>query len=252
MLVCVECGSPVSSLFKEICKSDVRLTTCGECHRIADKYIEWDIQLLIIDLILQRPQVYRHILYNRFRAYNLTRQVFKFLIVSLAFDSFDRWYLNSGPTTWPSAEKVMESPAGVFTQWLLPHDNQWSILLMSLGESLVYMSSIYWLVRFYVHKLWGQGPYDTRTLVSAIVLSCFSKLGVLLLMLFEANLAHRFAIAIITLLSNIVAVRVFLGHQIPTPSPIPTLIVLAAQFSRLAFAAAIHHIIDDRIQYSFI
>ncbi len=252
MLVCVECGSPVSSLYKEVRKGDLRLTTCAECHRIADKYIEWDVQLLIIDLILQRPQVYRHILFNRFKAYNMTRQVFKFLIVTLAFDSFDRWYLNAGPTSWPSAEKVMQSPVGVFTQWLLPHENQWTILLTSVGESIVYMITIYLVVRLYVHKVWGRESYDTRTLLSAIALSCFSKLGVLLYMVFEARITHRFAIAVITLLSNIVAVRVFLGRQIPIQSAVPTAIVLMAQFSRLLFAYGVHKLYDTDIEFSFI
>jgi hypothetical protein len=252
MLVCVECGSKVDSLYKEIRKGDIRLTICGHCHRIADKYIEWDIPLLIVDLILQRPPVYRHILFNRFRAYRLTRGIFKLLVVTLSFDSFDRWYLHSGPTSWPSPEKVMESPVGAFTQWLLPHENQWTILITSLCESIVYLLSIFVFVRVYVHNVWGEEPYDTKTLISAIVLSCFSKLGVLMYMVFEATLAHRFAIAVITLLSNIVAVRVFLGKLIPNPSPVPTGIILCAQFFRLIFAFMVHRYSGAHFQFSFI
>ncbi|KAG8531657.1 uncharacterized protein KY384_003288 [Bacidia gigantensis] len=46
--------------------SDVRLTQCPQCKRFADKYVEHDYVVLFIDLVLIKPQVYRHILFNRF------------------------------------------------------------------------------------------------------------------------------------------------------------------------------------------
>ena len=35
------------------------------CQRFADRYVEYELVLLVIDLILLRPQVYRHLLFNR-------------------------------------------------------------------------------------------------------------------------------------------------------------------------------------------
>ncbi|KAL9019701.1 MAG: hypothetical protein Q9185_003039 [Variospora sp. 1 TL-2023] len=44
---------------------DVRLTQCPRCKRFADKYVEHDYVVLFIDLVLVKPQVYRHLLFNR-------------------------------------------------------------------------------------------------------------------------------------------------------------------------------------------
>jgi hypothetical protein len=94
--VCVECGHAVVDIYKEFSKGSVRLTRCDHCHKIAvccllvklclrrpqsldtddcqfihvangsqDKYVEYEMMLIIIDLILHKPQVYRHILFNR-------------------------------------------------------------------------------------------------------------------------------------------------------------------------------------------
>ncbi|XP_023718309.1 protein ARV1 isoform X2 [Cryptotermes secundus] len=36
----------------------------GKCHKIADKYIEYDPVIVMIDLVLLNEQAYRHVLYN--------------------------------------------------------------------------------------------------------------------------------------------------------------------------------------------
>ena len=73
---CVECSHPVASLYTVYSKDNVRLTQCvrasaafadvqDKCKKFADKYIEHDFVVLFIDIILIKPQVYRHLLYNR-------------------------------------------------------------------------------------------------------------------------------------------------------------------------------------------
>ena len=74
---CVECSHPVASLYTVYSKDNVRLTQCvtpnflakadlqDQCKKFADKYIEHDFVVLFIDIILIKPQVYRHLLYNR-------------------------------------------------------------------------------------------------------------------------------------------------------------------------------------------
>jgi hypothetical protein len=36
----------------------------SECHHVADKYIEYDPVIVMIDLVLLNEQAYRHVLYN--------------------------------------------------------------------------------------------------------------------------------------------------------------------------------------------
>jgi hypothetical protein len=233
MYVCVQCGHSVPYLYREFSAQNLRLAACAKCHQIADKYIEWETQMVLIDLILNKPEAYRHILFNRGQAHKMTREIIKFLLVIFAFDSFDRWYLNSGQVPLPnSAASVVASPVGVFTQWLLPHDHQWSILMTSVGETAIYIGSIFVLTRVHLHANWGKYNYTSRSLLSAIVLSCFSKLGVLLWMVWDAQSHHRVGIELFTLLSNLVAVTVFIGNQ-PVPSTrvtFPAVLIVSVAF----------------------
>ena len=139
----------------------------------------------------------------------MVREVFKFLTVIFAFDSFDRWYLNSGPGPMPSTATIVASPVGVFTQWLLPHEHQWLILFTAVGETSVYIFVIFVCTRIYLWSQWGSHRYNGKSLISAVVLSCFSKMGVLLWMVWDAQSHHRVGIELFTLLSNAVAMSVF-------------------------------------------
>lgn len=72
MPICIECRYPVHQLYTTYSKADdrslgkgVRLTQCPRCKRFADKYVEHDFVVLFIDLVLIKPQVYRHLLFNR-------------------------------------------------------------------------------------------------------------------------------------------------------------------------------------------
>ena len=191
--------------------------------------------MVLLDLILNRPQAYRHILANRSQAHNMWRQVLKFLTVIFAFDAFDRWYLN-GINQLPSdTAAVVASPVGIFTQWLLPHNYQWILLATSFMETILYIGIIFLGARIYVKSVWGKYNYNAVSLLSAIVLSHFSKLGVLLWMVWDAQSHHRLGIELFTFLSNVVAVTVFIspGEQANFPA---TLIVMVAYACRKLFA----------------
>lgn len=63
-MICIECGNPVQTLYTSYSPSNIRLTACPQCNKFADKYIEYDNVLIFIDLLLLRPQAYRHMVYN--------------------------------------------------------------------------------------------------------------------------------------------------------------------------------------------
>ncbi|KAL7068161.1 hypothetical protein ACR3K2_13320 [Cryptosporidium serpentis] len=65
MASCIECGSYVAELYKEYSSQNIRLSVCGMCGQIADKYIEFNRLNIIIALMLHKPQAYRHVLFNR-------------------------------------------------------------------------------------------------------------------------------------------------------------------------------------------
>jgi hypothetical protein len=72
MPICIHCRLPLSTLYTTYSRADdsslgkgVRLTQCPRCKRFADKYVEHDFVVLFIDLVLIKPEVYRHLLFNR-------------------------------------------------------------------------------------------------------------------------------------------------------------------------------------------
>ena len=65
MLLCVECSSPVPHLWREVSPGNIRLTGCSQCGAVAaDPYVEYETILILLDLVGQRSQAYRHLLYN--------------------------------------------------------------------------------------------------------------------------------------------------------------------------------------------
>ena len=70
--VCVECGEPVDALFVQYSQNNIRLNRCFKCNSIADKYIEFELILVFIDVILHRKQSFRHLLFNRLRICTMT------------------------------------------------------------------------------------------------------------------------------------------------------------------------------------
>uniref|UniRef100_A0A3B0NEA0 Protein ARV n=1 Tax=Theileria annulata TaxID=5874 RepID=A0A3B0NEA0_THEAN len=64
MIKCVNCGIEVITLYHIYNETNYCLSTCENCGQICDKYVEWEIPLIIIDLFLFKTQVYRHLIYN--------------------------------------------------------------------------------------------------------------------------------------------------------------------------------------------
>ncbi|XP_058778047.1 protein ARV 1-like [Vicia villosa] len=60
---CIQCGFPIKTLYLQYSPGNIRLMKCN-CKVVADEYIECEITIIIIDLILHKPKAYRHLLYN--------------------------------------------------------------------------------------------------------------------------------------------------------------------------------------------
>lgn len=85
MPVCIHCATPIESLYMRYGKDHIVLSPCtssicsspqtstastssASSHSpvvLADEYLEHDLPIVIIDLILAKPQAYRHLLFNR-------------------------------------------------------------------------------------------------------------------------------------------------------------------------------------------
>ncbi|KAI0833409.1 Arv1-domain-containing protein [Trametes gibbosa] len=66
MPICTSCAQPTPYLYTVYDSAyNFRLEQCTACHAFADPYVEHDALTLLLDLILLKRDVYRHLLYNR-------------------------------------------------------------------------------------------------------------------------------------------------------------------------------------------
>lgn len=66
MPICTTCTAPVNYLYTVYeSKNNLRLEECPKCSSFVDPYVEYDTLNLLLDLILLKRGVYRHLLFNR-------------------------------------------------------------------------------------------------------------------------------------------------------------------------------------------
>lgn len=84
--ICINCGNKVESLYRKYSPTVLKLTNCEKCHRVADKYVEYDAIIIIIDLILLQQRAYRHILFN-----SNYKNLWKLSVIVLLIDTYIDW-----------------------------------------------------------------------------------------------------------------------------------------------------------------
>ena len=128
MTVCVECGLDVKTVVRELGPKNIRLVRCGACGRIADKYVEYDTLLILLDMLLHRTSVYRHLLCNRAQSREATRATSHLLASGVALllcDAYLRW-----PASRHSA-KGLPVPAAINSTAPLPDGVPTTLSIMS-------------------------------------------------------------------------------------------------------------------------
>jgi hypothetical protein len=94
-MICVECDELVPSLHTSYQNGHIKLTDCQKCGRVADKYVEYDNVLLFIDILLMKPQAYKHLVYNLISASGdttvLQRRTQRIRFISILFEIYLIW-----------------------------------------------------------------------------------------------------------------------------------------------------------------
>lgn len=104
--LCIHCKHPcceLHSFFKD--SGCLRIQHCENCNHPVDKYIEYDVTLRLLDLMLLNKLVWRHTLYNQ----DLGFLHWKLAAVCLFCDGYVKWVKTSHNTSFLSKEQ-----SGVF------------------------------------------------------------------------------------------------------------------------------------------
>jgi hypothetical protein len=115
LCVCVECGARTSDQLylgygdavaaaaaasgDVQSKASIRLTRCRTCDALLDRYLEYDPVLVVVDLILHKSEVYRHLLFNStsfspWARRSLRANVAIFFFLMVLFDAHTKWRID--------------------------------------------------------------------------------------------------------------------------------------------------------------
>lgn len=86
------------------------MTVCPKCGKFADRYIEFDNVILFLDLLLLRPQAYRHVAFNivedslfkervNIGFFSRYRKLIRFIVLSVLFEVYLKWAYEEKSTT---------------------------------------------------------------------------------------------------------------------------------------------------------
>ena len=90
--VCVECGKPAQALYKVFSENNIRLSLCQACGCVADKYVEYEMALIVIDLVLLKRQAYRHLMYNS-GMHASSARIMQLIACSVLLDASFKWVM---------------------------------------------------------------------------------------------------------------------------------------------------------------
>ncbi|ODV97937.1 hypothetical protein PACTADRAFT_427 [Pachysolen tannophilus NRRL Y-2460] len=152
-MICIECSKATNSLYHKYSSTNLRLTRCSNCNKISDKYVEYDKVLLFIDLILLKPQAYKHLVYNTnlINTTVIAKQNYKAIIRILILINLFEVYLN-----WAYEEiNFSESNNAI----ILNNDNvilQYLFFIVKVGLN----NAIYHAIIQFIFKFFGICRYD--------------------------------------------------------------------------------------------
>ncbi|KFK42492.1 hypothetical protein AALP_AA1G000400 [Arabis alpina] len=184
---CVGCGFRVKSLFIQYSPGNIRLMKCGNCKEVADEYIECERMIIFIDLILHRPKVYRHVLFNAINqeTLNIQNLLWKLVFAYLLLDSYRSLLLRRT-------------------------DEDSSSVLLSVKVLIgVIFSNAAFLLSFAIA---AKGLVNVvsrrREILLGILISSYFKIFLLAMLVWEFPLSVIFIVDILVLTSNSLALKV--------------------------------------------
>lgn len=130
---CIRCLKQAPSLYRKFSKTSLKLSVCDECGFDVDPYVEREIFLVAMDLVLLRQDAYRHLLLNRIEGFEVHRNIRKaiqYVIASGILQTYLLWEAYRGNNIEPSASNMTSDTTETLRD-LLDRQDQGTISLLS-------------------------------------------------------------------------------------------------------------------------
>ncbi|CAN6458501.1 unnamed protein product [Victoria cruziana] len=200
---CIHCGFPVENLFIQYSPGNIRLMKCENCRSVADEYIECEIMILLIDLILHKSKAYHHLLNNfpKLNGVYLEGLLWKSALSFILLDAYRLFVLYRSNREW-----VPNQCVGF--PWL-----SGKLLLGSIFGTLAFLCILYPASK-YLLKSSTKAIRFNQVLLATLVSSYF-KLALIAMMVWQFPVTAIFIIDIFILSSNAVALKVLMEITMP-------------------------------------
>ncbi|KAI6781783.1 arv1-like family protein [Emericellopsis cladophorae] len=218
MPICIECRTPVSTLWRSGAGDNsghsIRLTVCRNCGRFCDKYVEHDFVVLFIDLVLIKPQVYRHLLHNTLMrdGDRFDPSIVRLGVLLLLFDVYLTW-ARIEKKSMPESE-TGQSTLGQLAQQPIVFQYLFFLILCAVS-TFAFHASIRFLAssRYSPLVLAGLLPRFSRpnSVSTALLVSSSTKLFPILMVIWEYDVpaaARSLGWAVVA--NNVEALRILL------------------------------------------
>ncbi|CAA7056220.1 unnamed protein product [Microthlaspi erraticum] len=189
---CVGCGYRVKSLFIQYSPGNIRLMKCGNCKEVADEYIECERMIIFIDLILHRPKVYRHVLYNAINQeiVDIQQLLWKLVFGYLLLDSYRSLLLRRSDDESSFSENSLLISAV-------------KVLIGALTANVAFIFSFAIAAKCLLNEVSRK-----REIILGILISSYFKIFLLAMLVWKFPISVIFIIDILVLTSNSMALKV--------------------------------------------
>ncbi|TYH43270.1 hypothetical protein ES332_D11G116100v1 [Gossypium tomentosum] len=194
---CVQCGFRIKTLFVQYSPGNIRLMKCVNCKAVADEYIECELMIVLIDLILHKPKAYRHVLFNVLNHERTHFQglLWKSLVGFLVLDAYRSLLVKKPEEEWATSMSI----SSIF--WIYR-----KMLMDVFLGNYMFLCSFLFAIRSLLKTSAQFSRF--RDLLLAVLISSYFKILLTALMVWEFPPAVIYIIDLFVLSSNTVALKV--------------------------------------------
>ncbi|KAK7336444.1 hypothetical protein VNO77_16986 [Canavalia gladiata] len=194
---CIQCGFSVKALYVQYSPGNIRLMKCENCRAVADEYIECEIMILVIDLILHKPKAYRHLLHNVINQETMKFHglLWKSAVIFLLFDAY-RCLISESSKGKLSSSMSFSSLVSI---------SQKVVMDVFFGN-FMFLLTFFFMVKIFFHVSISASRWNDLLLV--LLISGYFKIFLIAMMVWEFPSSLIFIIELFCLSSNIVALKV--------------------------------------------